>query len=175
MKLYVLFNCIYNALSKYINLAALPISGDIEPILVNQNEESATTSQFSVEGKQLVHAGSQEGVHNLLWTNTDKLSQDHAAVINDHYVAIVQNLDIESVWPYLVADGVLSPEQQELIMGQPSLQAKRRHIISIVKKRGEMGFYSLRNALMQTRHGGKGRYEFKIFFSLVYMPIIKQV
>ena len=92
----------------------------------------------------------------FLSNQTGKLSKQHEHEISDNYVTMMQALDIERIWSFLVEDGILSFEQQELIITQPTMQAKRRQLISIVKKRGEMGYFSLRRALLCCSYDRQG-------------------
>ena len=81
------------------------------------------------------------------------MSEEHKRLIQEHYVDLVQHLDIDCVLPFMIADDLLNDEQQELVKNQPCRQDKVRELLTTVLKKGEHGFYSLCRAHLQQQQG----------------------
>ena len=94
---------------------------------------------------------SSEEYRNNLALQSPILSKEHARLLQENYVAMVQHLDIDYVLPYVVADNMVSDEQQQLIAKQPSRQAGIRELLSTLRKKGDQGFYSLCHATLQNK------------------------
>ena len=111
----------------------------------------------------LSHSTKQYRHHLALQSHTLKM---HDKLIQENYVAIVQHLDVEHVLPFIIADGILSDEQHQLILHQPSRQAQVRELLSILRKKGDQGFYSLCHATLQSKRQQGKNYFLQQIYSL---------
>ena len=78
-----------------------------------------------------------------------KMSENHANTLRQNYVAFVQCLQAEKLLPYFIQDGVISSEQQQIILSKHSCQARNRQLHYYINKKGDMGYFSLIHALVQ--------------------------
>ena len=66
------------------------------------------------------------------------------------HVRMVQSIDIDDVLDYLVQDGIVSYEQEQIIRSRSSPEDSVREMKKIVKCQGQQGIYSLARAIYLT-------------------------
>ena len=84
----------------------------------------------------------------LCQQSSTSLHKKHKAILQQNYVAFVQYLKADQVMDYLVEDGIISSEQSQKIMSKASFQARNRELHDYIKKKGDMGYFSLMHAVV---------------------------
>ena len=136
-------------------------AGTSGELVVSRPSENAQqiepyTSDILLQGEsQLVHLGEAEWQKLLQEKKTQILSDNQKKLLTRYHSQIIQTQDINDVLDYLVQDGIISDEQQQIIRHERSKQASMRTLMDIIRIKAQSGLYSLARAIALSRQYGE--------------------
>ena len=81
-------------------------------------------------------------------TKSGRLSEKHTDILMENHAELVELLVLEDVVDFLISDEIVSNEQWQIIENQRTESDSARKLLSVVRRRGEAGYYSLCRALL---------------------------
>ena len=112
--------------------------------------------QKSEFAKVLDFQGSQW--RNFLDDNDGPLTEVQKKQFQVSHLQMVQTIDIDDVLDFLIEDGVITSEQQQVIRNTPTKEDSVREMKCILEKRGKKGILSLTRAMVLTSPQYRSRY-----------------
>ena len=92
---------------------------------------------------------SESDWQSVLESHKGEINKSHKEMLLDHNVDLVNTLDIKSTLPALVNEGIVSREQEQVILRKPSPQDGVRELMRLMNKKGEQGFLCFCKAVVQ--------------------------
>ena len=87
------------------------------------------------------------------------MSKRHCEVLQKCRVSFVKDLNPDDVTDYLIADTIISPDDQEDIAALKMRKEKVRFLLDLLPKRSDKAFYSFKAALKDKDSGHHHLYE----------------
>ena len=101
---------------------------------------------------EILEASSDDATDSLRfdYTRSLVLEERHNAALRANEDIITASLRVEDVLPELVSSGVIAPEENSLVRGEPLDSLKAKRLISILYQRGSRGFSKFVEALLNS-------------------------
>ena len=141
-------------------------------LLHSQSSSASSVKAFQSESQNhpSVHLTGPAWKQFISEQSPTYMDERHRECLQHHYVEFVQNFqDASQILWYLREDGILSSEQEQIVLSKASFQEGNRQLHSYLLKKGNMGFFSLFHAYEQ---GKNNMYHISLSYSMRNWPFI---